>query len=26
FADGALSAAKFLVGKAPGLYAMKDLV
>ena len=26
FADGALSAAKFLVGKAPGLYEMKDLV
>ena len=26
FADGALSAAKFLVGKVPGVYAMKDLV
>lgn len=26
FADGALSAAEFLVGRAPGLYAMKDLI
>lgn len=26
FADGALSAAAFLAGKAPGLYDMKDLV
>jgi dihydrodipicolinate reductase len=26
FANGALTAAKFLCGKAPGLYAMKDLI
>ena len=26
FADGALAAARFLVGRAPGLYAMTDLV
>lgn len=26
FAEGALTAAEFLVGKAPGLYTMKDLV
>ena len=26
FAEGALSAAQFLVGKAPGLYTMKDMV
>jgi 4-hydroxy-tetrahydrodipicolinate reductase len=26
FAEGALSAARFLVGKAPGLYSMEDLV
>ena len=26
FAEGALSAARFLLGKAPGLYTMKDMV
>lgn len=26
FAEGALEAARFLLGKAPGLYAMKDMV
>lgn len=26
FADGAVKAAKFLIGKVPGLYSMKDLV
>lgn len=26
FAEGALSAARFLIGKAPGLYTMKDMV
>lgn len=26
FADGALQAARFLVGKAPGLYSMRDVV
>ena len=26
FADGALAAARFLVGRTPGLYSMTDLV
>ena len=26
FAEGSLKAAKFLVGKAPGMYDMKDLL
>ena len=26
FAEGALSAAAFLIGKAPGLYTMDDIV